>query len=392
MAKRKNNVFWLGLVSFINDTSSKIILPVLPLFIKSIGGTGLAVGLISGLGESTASLFKIWAGYWSDKLKKRKIFVLSGYFLSALAKLLFAFSYIWPHVLLLKVLERLGKGLRSAPRDAVLADSAKQEKRGKSFGFHRAMDSGGAVLGSLLAFFLFWSFDLEFKNIFLIAGVIAFFSLLPVIPVQEKRQNSKITSFSLELKKLSLPLKIIIGVATLYALANFSYMFFVLKAGGFFKGRLSTGIPILLYALYYLSYTVFAVPSGMLSDKFGRRKILVLGYGIFAVVVLGFVFAKSLALFLALFIGLGMNYAFVNVSERSLVSDLASKKIRGTALGVFHMATSLAALPAGLAAGFLYDINPNYPFIYAFGLTILALAAFFFFILKKKLVLNQSFK
>ncbi len=384
MGNKKNNVFWLGLVSFINDASSKIVLPILPLFITQIGGGGVAVGLISGLGESIASLFKIIAGYWSDKLKKRKVFVFSGYLLSAFSKLGFAFATVWPQVLIFKTLERLGKGIRSAPRDVILASSSTQEKRGRSFGLHRAMDSGGAVLGSLLAFVLFWSFKLEFRSIFLVAGVIAFLALFPLLPVIEEKKTVKATSFKLELKKLSLPLKIIILIATLYALANFSYMFFILKSQNLFSGRLSTGISILLYALYYFSYTAFAIPAGELSDKLGRKKILFFGYSLFALVTLGFIFANSLGLFLLLFFLLGVNYAFVNVSERSLVSDLTDKETRGTALGAFYMATSLAALPAGLIAGFLFDLNPDYPFAYALILTLIALFLFLLFYIKNR--------
>ena len=358
------NILLLGTVSFLNDIASKIILPILPLFIKSIGGGGMAVGIISGLGESIASLFKMLAGFLSDKYGKRKPFVFGGYTISAISKLFFAFASSWPQVLLLRSLERLGKGIRSAPRDAILAASSTKTKRGKSFGIHRAMDSGGAVLGAIIAFVLFWYLDFDFRKIFLVAGIFAFLSLIPLIFVKEKKQKPKEISLKIGLKKLPKNLRIFIIIATLFALGNFSYMFFVLKSQTYFSGKFATGIPILLYILYNTSYTLFAVPAGVLSDKIGRKKVLFLGYALFGLVCLGFIFAKSTGMFVLLFIVFGLNYALVNANQRAYVSDLAEESIRGTALGTFHMAISLASLPAGIIAGFLFDLNPTFPFIY----------------------------
>ncbi|MBW2988404.1 MFS transporter, partial [Candidatus Woesearchaeota archaeon] len=175
----KRNIILLGLVSLINDISSKIILPLLPLYVKQIGGGGLAIGLISGLGDSVASILKILSGYFSDKLGKRKPFVYLGYLVASVGKFLLAFAKSWPQVLVLRMLERIGKGLRSAPRDALIAASTKLSNRGEGFGIHRAMDSGGAVIGALLAFLLYWFLGLSFTKIFLIAGCIAFAAILP---------------------------------------------------------------------------------------------------------------------------------------------------------------------------------------------------------------------
>lgn len=358
----RNNVVLLGLVSFINDTSSKIILPVLPLFIKELGGGGIAVGVISGVSDSIASLFNMFAGYWSDRAGKRKVFVFSGYFVSAIAKLLFAFASLWPHVLILRIVERLGKGVRSAPRDALLASSTQKNKRGRGFGLHRAMDSGGAVLGTLVAFGLFWYLGMGFSQIFLIAGITGFFSLAPLFFVKESDRPAQPKNYRFNLQQLSPELKKFILVAFLFALANFSYMFFVLQSQSAFEGKLSIGIPILLYALYNLIYTLFAIPAGILSDHIGRRNVLLSGYGLFALVSVGFIFAESLLVYLLLFALYGLNYALVNANERAYVSDLAKESTRGVALGSYHMATSVAALPAGLIAGLLWDIDPAYTF------------------------------
>jgi MFS family permease len=385
MQKIKRNIVLLGLVSFINDTASDMILPILPLFISDIGGTGLAIGLISGLGESVASLLKMFSGYWSDRIKKRKPFVFFGYFIASIAKFLFAFAKTWPHVLILKVAERFGKGLRTAPRDALIAASTEKKDRGKGFGFHRAMDSGGAVLGSILAFILFWYLGFNFRTIFLAAGILSFFSLVPLIFVKEKKQEGierkeekkEAMNLKIGLKNLPLSLKLFIIIATLFALGNFSYMFFVLRSQLFFQEKFAIGVPIFLYILYNISYTLFAYPAGILSDKIGRRYVLIAGYALFGFVCLGFIFSTSLLLFVILFILFGLNYALVNATERAFVSDLSKEKFRGTALGTFHMAISLAALPSGLIAGFLWDINPKCTFIYGTSISLVVMVLFF---------------
>ncbi len=371
--RNKANVILLGIVSFINDTSSKIIVPILPLFIAQLGGGGLAVGLTAGLSDSAASLAKLFAGYWSDRIGRRKPFVLVGYALSALAKLLLALAGSWPQVLALRVAERLGKGVRSAPRDALLAASTEKRHRGRGFGLHRAMDSGGALLGTLLVLALYWFFGLGFLQIFLIAGLLGFVSLLPLWFVEESGDGKKPRPPRLELATLPPPLRRFMLIAFTYALANFSYMFFVLRAEGLFQERLAVAVPLLLYALYQLSFTLFAVPAGILSDRIGRRAVLLAGYGLFTVLCLGFMYAPSLPSLLILFLLYGVNYALVEATERTMVSDLAPELERGTALGAYHMTTSLAALPAGLLAGLLWDLNPNYTFAAGALLSALAL-------------------
>jgi MFS family permease len=360
------NVLLLGAVSFINDTSSKIILPVLPLFIAQIGGGGLAVGVISGVGESVASLLKMLAGYWSDRTGRRKAFVFWGYLVSSVAKFLLAFASVWPQVLGLRTAERFGKGVRSAPRDAILAASTHRARRGRGFGIHRAMDSGGAVLGTLVAFGLFWYLDFGFADIFLVAGVVGFFSLAPLFFVREPAATGEAAGKpKLGLAELNPALRKFLLASFLFALANFSYMFFVLRSESAFEGRFAAGLPILLYGLFNLVFTLFAVPAGILSDRIGRKKVLVAGYGLFGAICIGFVFATSPAAFAVLFTLYGVSYALVEANERALVADLAHEHSRGTALGTYHMVVSLAALPAGLIAGLLWDTtHPVFAFYY----------------------------
>jgi len=369
------NIFLLGIVSFLNDLSSEMIMPILPMFITALGGGGLVVGLIGGLRDSISSILKVFAGYWSDKSGKRKIFVFSGYLTSALFKLFLAFSKIWQHVLIFAGLERIGKGLRTAARDAIIADSMPKEK-GKGFGIHRAMDTSGAIGGSIIVFLLIWFFGYNFKSIILIAAILALLSLIPLYFVKERKREPQDINLKIGLKNLSRPLRLFILVSGIFSLANFSYMFFILRAQELFMGKLSVGVPILLYILFNTFYAVLAVPFGELSDKIGRKKVIVFGYLLFSLTSLGFAFFNSLTPFIVLFALYGIVYAMVDGNQRAYVSDLSSEELRATALGTFHTATGLMALPASLIAGFLWQINSSMPFIYSATVSIISIVLF----------------
>jgi len=372
------NILLLGIVSFLNDLSSEMIMPILPMFITALGGAGLIVGLIGGLRDSISSVLKVFAGYWSDKSGKRKIFVSSGYLISALFKISLAFSKIWQHILVFASLERIGKGLRTAPRDAIIADSLPKE-RGKGFGIHRAMDTSGAITGSIVVFLLFWFFGFNFKSIILIAAILAFLSLIPLYFVKERKRKLQNINLKISLKNLPQSLKLFILISGIFALANFSYMFFILRAQEFFVGKLSIGIPILLYILFNIFYAVFAIPFGRLSDKIGRKKVIVFGYLLFSLTSLGFAFFNSLIAFIVLFALYGMVYAIVDGNQRAYVSDLSSEELRATALGTFHTTIGLTALPASLIAGFLWQINPSITFIYGTVISIISVGLFIIF-------------
>ncbi len=372
------NVILLGIVSFLNDLSSEMIMPILPMFITVLGGVGLVVGLIGGLRDSISSILKVLVGFWSDKTGKRKIFVSSGYLTSSVFKLFLAFSKTWQHILVFAGLERVGKGLRTAPRDAIIADSMPKE-RGKGFGIHRAMDTSGAISGSIIVFLLFWFLDFDFKTIIFIAAVIAFASLIPLYFVKERKREPQDISLKIGLRNFPQSLKLFILISTIFTLANFSYMFFILKSQEFFTGKLSVGVPILLYILFNIFYALFAIPFGSLSDRIGRIEVIVFGYFLFSLTSLGFVFANSLTTFVVLFALYGLVYAIVDGNQRAFVSDLSSRELRATALGTFHTTTGLAALPASLIAGFLWQINPNITFIYGAGVSIISVALFIVF-------------
>jgi MFS family permease len=373
-----NNIILLGFVSLINDLSSKIILPILPLYISQLGGTGIAIGLLSGLGESASSLLKVISGYWSDKLGKRKPFVFWGYFVSAISKFLFYLAGSWPAIVLFRVLERTGKGLRSAPRDAMISATAHKDRTGKAFGIHRAFDTGGAVLGSIAVLLLLLFTGIELKTFFLIAGVIAIFALMPLSFTRETGSSQKASKMRLMIsfKQLSKKLKFFIVIATLFALGNFSWMFFVYKTQQLFTNGQEFVLPVALYIIYNVSYLLLAVPSGMLADKIGKSNVLMMGYGLFGLVTAGFIVFKSLPAMIVLFLLYGVMFAFVEANERAYVSDLAAEEYKGTALGTFYTLTTLVALPSGLVAGFLYDVNSSYTFMYGLAVSVLAVMLF----------------
>ena len=257
------NILLLGMVSLLADISSEMMMPLLPMFIAALGGSALVIGLVGGFGDSITSLLQVFSGYWSDRYGRKKPFVFSGYAISAIAKLFLAISTIWQHVFITRSLDRAGKGLRTAPRDAIIADSTLTEVRGTAFGIHRAMDTAGAIVGSLLAFLLFWFLGLEFRAILLISAVIAFLALLPILRVREVKREPQKIGLGISFKALPRNLKWFVLIASIFALGNFTYMFFILRAQDFFTGvvseRAAAAIPILLYVLYNVVYALLSV-------------------------------------------------------------------------------------------------------------------------------------
>ncbi|MFC1683753.1 MFS transporter, partial [Candidatus Zixiibacteriota bacterium] len=272
--KLPKNILLLGLVSFLADTSTHMIKPILPMFIAALGGGGLAVGVIGGLTESIASLLKVFSGYWSDRIKRRKPFLFMGYLTSAIVKLLFPLATVWQHILVLMPMERVGKGLRGAPRDALIAASAKREVRGRGFGLHRAMDTAGAVLGSLLAFALVFALTTSLRTVLFIAALVAFSSVLPLLAVKERRSEGQSLIIQRpSLRNLPGPYYRFLAAATVFSLGNFTYMFLILRAGLSPHAGLNAALPLLLYALINVVYAALSLPSGILSDRIGRKKV-----------------------------------------------------------------------------------------------------------------------
>ncbi|MEK7578503.1 MAG: MFS transporter, partial [Patescibacteria group bacterium] len=312
--------------------------------------------------------------------KKYKKFVYFGYGFSAVSKFLFPLASTWSHILILRPIERIGKGLRDAPRDAIISESngGTAEKRGFGFGVQRAMDSVGAIIGSIVAYILFVNLGVSFRYIFLIAAIIALTALIPIFFVKEPRSltERKINHKKFSFKNLSPQLKRFILTATVFNFANFNFMFFILKAGEVFKDIGGIGLPILLYIFFSVFDASLSAPAGRLSDKIGRQPVLTIGYLLFAVTSFGFIFADSLFALMGLFALYGAFRAFIDASQRAFVSDLSPIEDRAVSLGIFEMSIGLALIPAGLIAGFLWNIDPAYTFVYGSGLSLIALAAF----------------
>ena len=368
------NVLLLSIVSFLNDASSEIIMPILPLFILSLGGDEVVIGLVSGFMNFISSTIKALFGFLSDKLGRRKPMVFSGYLLSASFKLLLSLSVVWQHILAFTSLERIGKGIRTAPRDAMISESMPEEK-GKGFGIHRALDTFGAVIGATLAFVLIYDFKLSIRNTLVIASLISFFSLIPFIWIKETKGKRKKIEIRTDMREINPSLKIFLIISAIFSLSNISYMFFLRRAQEVFE----TNMFLSMYIIFNIFYAIFSYPSGILSDKIGRWKVLSAGYLLFSLTSLGFIFANSKEILTLLFSLYGISFAMFDGNQRAFVSDLSDTKIRATALGIFHTLVGVTALPAGMVAGYLWkNISYSATFMYS---AILSLIAFIILII-----------
>jgi len=368
------NVLLLSIVSFLNDASSEIIMPILPLFILSLGGDEVVIGLVSGFMNFISSTIKALFGFLSDKLGRRKPMVFSGYLLSASFKLLLSLSVVWQHILAFTSLERIGKGIRTAPRDAMISESMPEEK-GKGFGIHRALDTFGAVIGAILAFVLIYDLKLSIRNTLVIASLISFFSLIPFIWIKETKGKRKKIEIRTDMREINPSLKIFLIIAAIFSLSNISYMFFLRRAQEVFE----TNMFLSMYIIFNIFYAIFSYPSGILSDKIGRWKVLSAGYLLFSLTSLGFIFANSKEILALLFSLYGISFAMFDGNQRAFVSDLSDTKIRATALGIFHTLVGVTALPAGMVAGYLWkNISYSATFMYS---AILSLISFIILII-----------
>ena len=377
------NIIILGVTSLLTDISSEMVYPILPIFlVTTLGASPAILGLIEGIAESLASLFKVFSGYFSDKIKKRKPFVIFGYASSTAGKLFLYISTSWMYVLIGRVIDRFGKGIRTAPRDAIIADSSEQGKRGAAFGLHRSMDTLGAIAGVLIAYFLITSFSRDaagsLRRIFLFSLIPAFLGILFLFFVKEKKSETKDTHEKLKLKWSSLDkrLKLFFIFTFLFTLGNSSNQFLLLRAK-----NLGSSVPqvILFYLVFNITYFLSSYPASYLSDKIGRKKLLVLGYLFYGLVYLGFARNQSLNMFWLLFGVYGLYIGFTEGVEKALVADIAPQNLRATAIGLHATLVGIGLLPASLFAGLLWKfLGAAAPFYFGGVMGIVASVGFWF--------------
>jgi MFS family permease len=397
--KVQNNIVALGFVSFFSGLGQDMISSVFPMFLSSLGFSKEFIGFINGLVISVSSLFKILAGYISDKLRHRKWIIFIGYAFSGIARPLLAFFGTGAAIIGLRFTDAVGKGVKDAPRDALVAESAPAKKSGRAFGLHRLLDTMGSVVGPLLAAFLLLTFGsslASYKKIFLLTAITGIIALLIIVffvheavklrqsPLARDSAGAKSSIFSLNKDFYLLLLAI-----TIFSLGNSTDAFLLLRAQNL--GLSLVAIPA-VYAVFYFFYAILSYPIGILSDKIGKRIMIVVGWGFYAIAYFGFAAATQAWQVWPLFILYGVFYAATEGSGRALTADVVKPEHHGLAFGLYNTAIALAALPASIFAGWLWDhYSPAAAFNFGAAMSILAIIIFAIFSLRfnKRLQVNQ---
>jgi len=388
------NVWAVGFTSLFMDISSEMVINILPLFMANVLGVKTnIIGLIEGIAEATASILKLFSGWFSDKLGQRKWLAVLGYAFSAVAKPFFYIAQTWEAIAAIRWGDRVGKGIRTAPRDALVADSVSKPMRGLAFGLHRAMDTAGAMIGILIALLIVWLSqrnavsltDSTFRTVVLISIIPAVLAVLSLIllakdvPVEHQREAPK-----LSLKGLGKPFLTFLSIVAIFTLGNSSDAFLTLRAQNL--GMSVMGI-LLMLTMFNLIYSLVSTPAGGLSDKVGRKKLIVGGWLVYALIYLGFAFATASWHVWLLYVLYGLYYGMAYGTANAMVADLVPEHLRGTAYGVYNAMIGLLAFPASLIAGILWQgvgswggFGPSAPFLFG---GVLALAAAFLMVIWK---------
>lgn len=384
------NVLAMGVVSFLNDLSSDMIFPFIPFFLTSVLGAPVVfVGLVEGIADATASIVKIASGWLSDRMRVRKRFVVFGYSFSALAKPLLALAATPWHVLGVRLLDRVGKGVRDAPRDALISFSASKDQIGRAFGFHRGADTLGAALGPVLAFLLLPFIDNDIRTLFFLSFIASFCAVIILIvfvrevrdgresPVSQAEQAAVPSSDArthLTFKGFRVSFLIFLAAATILALGRSSEAFLILRAQGI--GVALTLLPI-IYFVYSITFAVCSTPAGILSDKIGHRNTFMIGILVFSGVYVLFARVSSPAAIWGLFALYGVFSALTEGVGRAIVADLVEEKMRAVAYGIYNACTGIALLPASVIFGLLWEYaGPSASFYYGAALGMIALVIF----------------
>jgi len=377
------NIIFTGITSFLTDTSVKMVYSVMPMFLISIGASKTSLALIEGIAESTASLVKAFSGFWSDKIGKNKPFMLIGYGLSSLIIPLYTFVATPMQVLYLRFIERFGKGIRTAPRDSLIAASVTKGETGKGFGLQKAMDNSGAILGPLVAFALLSSLPGKYRLIFLLAGIPAILALFVILFGIHETKKSKHELFAkFHFKDFPARYYFFLLIVFVFTLGNSTDALLMVKAN-------EVGVKVAFIPLVYLITNTVSVltsiPVGALSDRVGKEKILIAGFLIYAVVYYGFGVTTSTGAIVALFALYGLYSASTDGIQKAFISDLIDKNKKGTGLGIYNALLGITLLPASLIAGALYDkVNSSVPFYFGAAMASLALLMMILFMASHK--------
>ncbi len=391
------NVFFLGLVSLLTDVSSELVFTLIPLFITNVLGAGaLVVGFVGGVSESFDAVFRIFSGRISDRFQRRKALAVFGYGFSTLVKPFMLLASAWGGVLAVRFADRVGKGVRSSPRDALIADSVSADKRGKSFGIHRTMDTAGAFLGLAAATVIIYALQggaLGLTNNtyrwLVIAGIVpaVLAVIILLVFVHEKRRAVSAARQGADARPAATTtpfsgrFKLFLVVMAVFTLGNSSDFFIVLRAQDLEVNVLNI---TLMLVVFNLTYALVSTPSGILSDKIGRRRVIVIGWTVYALVYLGFALSSTVWHIWLLFAAYGIYYGVVEGAAKAFVADLVPAERRGTAYGYFQGVVGLMLLPASVLAGWLWDaVNPAAPFYFGAGLAFLAMLGLFLLVKEK---------
>ena len=373
----------LGLVSFFSDISAEMVYPIIPIYLTSVfGATPVLIGVIEGIAESLASLLKVFSGFITDKKGKKKQIAFVGYAAGLVYKAMLIFAGSWVSVLAARIIDRVGKGIRTAPRDVMISESADKNHMGKAFGIHKALDMAGSAIGIFVSYLILKNAGGQFayKELFAASVIPALLGLLMFLFIKEKTKALAVKErepFWRNIKKLDGQLKLYLSVAFLFTLGNSSNSFLLLRAKS--VGFRDADV-IFLYFIYNLTASLLSIPLGRLSDRIGQKILLVTGYLVFSAVYFGFAFGSSQASIVVVFVFYGLYTALITGVERAFIAEISPAQLKGTMLGLHSTVVGIALLPASVIAGLLWDsLGASAPLLFGSGMSLAAALILLFF-------------